>query len=57
MSLIRRPFTVAAGKNNLYADQAKTSANIWADKTIEYFKRDREITQLYHALYDGRWNQ
>ena len=47
----------SAGKNNAYGDQARTSTNLWAEKTIEYFKRDAEITQEYHDLYDGRWNQ
>ena len=40
----------------MYAEQARTSTNLWADKAIEYFNKDREITQQYHELLDGRWD-
>lgn len=47
---------VAVGKNNLYADQARSSTNLWAKRAVQYFERDRELTREYHELYDGRWN-
>ncbi|ORX37574.1 hypothetical protein BD324DRAFT_622478 [Kockovaella imperatae] len=47
---------VATGRNNAYGDQGRTSTNMWAEKAIEYFKTDGEITREYHELYGGKWD-
>ncbi len=47
---------VAAAKNNLYATQGRSSANYYADKVREYFKRDIELTDEYHTeMSNGKW--
>jgi len=40
----------------MYAEQARTSTNMWAQKAINYFNMDGAITQQYHELLDGRWD-
>lgn len=47
---------VAAGKANLYASQARNSANLWADKAADYFRKDGELTKDYHSLLNGKWD-
>lgn len=37
----------------MYADQPRTSTNIWAQVSIDYFNQDPAITQQYHELLDG----
>ncbi|KAF9883989.1 hypothetical protein FE257_002430 [Aspergillus nanangensis] len=46
---------ITAGKNNLYAAQRRTSANTLANKALELFKEDHQLTQRYHQLLDGKW--
>lgn len=48
---------VAAGKNKLYGSQGRASANLYADKVKELFKRDATLTRQYHEeLENGKWN-
>ncbi len=48
---------VAAGKNQLYAEQQRASTNIYADSTKEKFFKDRELIDHYHKeMADGKWN-
>lgn len=48
---------VAAGKNQLYGEQGRASANYYADKVKEHFFKDAELTRYYHeTLEDGKWN-
>ncbi len=48
---------VAAGKNSLYAEQSRASANYYAGKVKELFDRDAELTNDFHTkLKDGKWN-
>ncbi len=48
---------VAAGKNKLYADQGRISANDYANKVEELFARDRELSRIYHEdIKEGKWN-
>lgn len=48
---------VAAGKNNRYASQGWSVANVYADKVKELFARDAELTREFHEkLADGKWN-
>jgi hypothetical protein len=47
---------VAAGRNLIYAQQKRNSANDAAASAIELFKQDHALTQRYHNLLDGKWN-
>ncbi|MCB0732013.1 MAG: glycosyl hydrolase 115 family protein, partial [Ignavibacteriae bacterium] len=47
-------YTVA--KNNMYAEQERILTNKLADEAKELFDRDKEITDYYHQLVDGKWN-
>lgn len=47
----------AAGKSNLYATQALSSANLHAQRALDCFDRDWELTHQFHTLLDGKWNQ
>ena len=48
---------VAAGKNQLHAEQGRPSANVYADRVKEHFDRDAELTRYFHEeLADGKWN-
>lgn len=47
---------VAIGKNRLYAQQGRASANFYADKAKELFLKDAELTEKYHQLNNGKWN-
>lgn len=48
---------VAAAKNQLYASQGRTSANLYAEKVKELFERDSLLTNYYHTkLANGKWN-
>jgi hypothetical protein len=48
---------VAAGKNALYAQQGRASANDWARRVAELFKADADLMDDYnHRLGNGRWN-
>lgn len=48
---------VAAAKNNLYANQGRVSANDYAEKVKELFKKDVELTDYYHKIIsNGKWN-
>lgn len=48
---------VATAKNNLYANQGRVSANDYAEKVKELFKKDVELTDYYHkTMSNGKWN-
>ncbi|MEJ0060117.1 MAG: glycosyl hydrolase 115 family protein [Terricaulis sp.] len=47
---------VAAGRNHLWAEQGRVSANVAADEVEALFARDQAITAQYHALNGGKWN-
>lgn len=48
---------VAAGKNKIYAEQGRASANYYADKVKALFDKDAELTRYYHGkLESGKWN-
>lgn len=46
----------AQAKNHLYAQQARASTNIYADKVRELFAADAALEQEYHQLNSGKWN-
>lgn len=49
---------VAAAKNHLYANQGRVSANDYAERVKELFKKDAELTDYYHkTMSNGKWNQ
>lgn len=39
------------------ADLSWTSTNQHAQLAIEAFNRDGDLTDEFHALLDGKWNQ
>ncbi|MFI1744902.1 glycosyl hydrolase 115 family protein [Thalassobellus sediminis] len=47
---------VAAGKNKYYGVHGAASANFYAEKVKQLFKKDAEFTKEYHELGDGKWN-
>ncbi len=47
---------VAVGKNKYYAERGAASANYYADKVKELFKKDAELTRKFHEVEDGKWN-
>ncbi len=48
---------ITAGKNKLYAEQGRASANLYAEKVKELFWKDQELTRQFHEnLLDGKWN-
>lgn len=58
---IKAAFTVYrihinAGRNNLFAEQKRSTTNKVAHKVLDDFKRDGQLTAEYHALLGGKWN-
>ena len=47
---------IAAGRNRLYADQGRASANEWADLTERLYARDAELSRAYNSLLENKWN-
>ncbi|MBS9522752.1 glycosyl hydrolase 115 family protein [Litoribacter alkaliphilus] len=48
---------IATGKNRLYAQQGRASANKYAERVKELFAYDAELTRQFHEdLEDGKWN-
>jgi hypothetical protein len=48
---------IAAGRNRLYAEEGRASANFYADETRKLFAQDAAITDEYnHKLLNGKWN-
>ena len=48
---------IAVAKNRLYANQGRASANLYAEKAEEFFKKDQELTDYYHTkMAGGKWN-
>lgn len=48
---------VTAGRNQLYASQARSQTNAMADLTEKLFEVDDDIRHQYHGLLDGKWEQ
>jgi len=47
---------VAAGRNQLYAQQGRASAKVWGDQVTALFARDAELTRQYHEdVAGGKW--
>ncbi|OJD40310.1 glycoside hydrolase family 115 protein [Diplodia corticola] len=47
---------ISAAKNRLYAAQGRTSANAWAQRVLDKFNYDHELTQRYNGLLGGKWD-
>jgi hypothetical protein len=48
---------IAAGRNRLYAEEGRASANLYADETRKLFAQDAAISDEYnHQLLNGKWN-
>lgn len=47
---------VAAGKNALFAQQGRVSANDYAKRVADLFKADADLMDEYHKRNNGRWN-
>lgn len=48
---------VATAKNHWYESQGRASANEYAEKVKELFKKDSELTDYYHTkMANGKWN-
>ncbi|KAG8897350.1 hypothetical protein FRC01_011368, partial [Tulasnella sp. 417] len=47
---------VTAGKNNLFASQARISTNDLADLAEKLFEADYDLEHQYHTMLDGKWN-
>jgi hypothetical protein len=47
---------IAAGRNRLYAEQGRISANDYADQTRLLFAKDAALSKQYNSLLGGKWN-
>jgi hypothetical protein len=48
---------VSAGKSKYYAERGYAAANYYADKVVELFNKDAELTRYFHEeLENGKWN-
>ncbi|GJJ14027.1 hypothetical protein Clacol_008284 [Clathrus columnatus] len=47
---------ILAGRNNLYASQARLSTNNLADQVEELFETDYDLEVQYHSLLGGKWD-
>jgi hypothetical protein len=46
----------AQAKNHLYAQQGRSTTNMYADKVRALFAADAALEQEYHRLNGGKWN-
>jgi hypothetical protein len=47
---------MAAGKNNLYAQQGRVSANDFAQRARDLFEQDKQLSDYYNgAMSNGKW--
>jgi hypothetical protein len=47
---------IAAGYNRLYVAQGRASANIQAKRVRDLFEQDKELSDAYHKINNGKWN-
>ncbi|ODO11310.1 hypothetical protein I350_00086 [Cryptococcus amylolentus CBS 6273] len=47
---------IAVARSKLYAYQARTAANVFAQEAIDAFHQDANITETFHALLDRKWD-
>lgn len=46
-----------AARSMLYAQQARTAANVYAQKTFAHFENDWNLTEQFHSMLDRKWDQ
>lgn len=46
---------ISVARNNLYAEQGRSSANVVAQHVLSQFAHDHELTAQYNSLLDGKW--
>jgi len=54
---IQYELTCVVRRNNVYARQARTSANLEGKKAIEHFEQDFDLSRIFNELEDGKWDQ
>lgn len=42
--------------NRAYASQGRNSANRLAEHVLQKFEYDRDLTEEYHSLLNGKWD-
>lgn len=47
---------VVIARNQLYARQRRNSANLAAQRALQLFEADFDLTEEYHTLLGGKWN-
>lgn len=46
---------ISAALNRIYAGQGRNSANRMAERVLQKFDYDYELTEQYHGLLNGKW--
>ncbi|GFZ49819.1 hypothetical protein JCM24511_07222 [Saitozyma sp. JCM 24511] len=47
---------ISAGRSNLYAEQGRTAANVFAKDAIAAFEQDANLTAAFHSMEGGKWD-
>jgi hypothetical protein len=47
---------ITQGRNKLYANQRRNTANKLLRETLDLFDADFQLSQEFHSLLDGKWN-
>lgn len=55
--LLCHGLSIAAGRNNQYALQGRTSANRHAEKAVAALHEDWRISQEFESKLNGKWQQ
>jgi hypothetical protein len=50
-------YMLVLGQVNLYAQQGRNAANVYARQAVDAFFEDEEITEKFHSLLDRKWDQ
>lgn len=46
---------IATGRNRLYANQGRATADKFRQQAKHYFKLDAQLKEQYHSINDGKW--
>lgn len=57
LAVPRRYALTAVAKSRLFATQGRSAANLLADHARDCLDRDHELTEAFHTLKHGKWNQ
>ena len=47
---------IAVGRNRLYSAQGRANANVEAEHVRKLFQQDKELSDAYHQISEGKWN-